>query len=71
MTDLVEATFSFKDLYSPEQSQNQRWIEIAEVFDQLLDKFVYPELERNKNIKSFFLLSTFMDISESFFWICF
>ena len=54
MSDLVEYTFSFQDLLSPEQTTNQRWIEIMEVLDQLFEEFVYPELERTKNLKSIY-----------------
>ncbi len=47
-------TFSFRDLLSPYQLNNQRWLQLAEVIDQLFEEFVYPELERNKNLLSIY-----------------
>lgn len=51
---MLEYIFSFKDLLSPGQATNQRWVEIAETVDQLFEEFVYPELERTKNLKSIY-----------------
>ena len=54
MTQLTEYTFSFLDLLSPDQKANQRWVELMEVIEQLFEEFVYPELERTKNLKSIY-----------------
>lgn len=54
MSELVAYTFSFQDMLSPDQSNNQRWIELMEVIDQLFTEFVYPSLERTKNLKSIY-----------------
>ena len=54
MPDLVEYTFSFQDLLSPDQAINQRWVELMEVIDQLFVEFVHPILERTKNLKSIY-----------------
>ncbi len=54
MTELSECTFSFLKLLSPDQRANQRWVEWAEVADQLFEEFVYPSLERTKKLKSIY-----------------
>lgn len=54
MPDLVEHTFSFKDLLSPDQAANPRWVALMEVIDQLYEEFVYPELEQTKKLKSIY-----------------
>lgn len=54
MPEIEEYKFSFLDLLSPIQAANQRWIELMEVIDQLYEEFVYPELERTKNLRSIY-----------------
>lgn len=49
---LTSYTFSFQDLLSSDQAQNERWVQLMEVLDQLFEEFVYPEIERTKNLKS-------------------
>lgn len=54
MSELIEYTFSFKDLLGSGRATNQRWIEIMEVMDQLFQEFVYPELQRAKDLRSIY-----------------